>query len=44
MEELCIVCANKTIPVGAPKYSPEDKYALYRRKAKDLYFKEQGLL
>lgn len=34
MEEKCSVCGEKTIFPKPPKYSPEDKYAEYRRKAK----------
>jgi rRNA maturation protein Nop10 len=32
MKELC--CDTKTISKIPPKYSPEDKYAKYRRQAK----------
>lgn len=32
--ETC-ACGAKRIPVLPPKYSPEDKYASYRRKYKE---------
>jgi H/ACA ribonucleoprotein complex subunit 3 len=34
LSEICS-CAGKRIPVHPPKYSPEDKYAAYRRKYKE---------
>jgi H/ACA ribonucleoprotein complex subunit 3 len=36
----CPKCGAKTVQPKPPKYSPEDQYGEYRRKAK----KEQGLL
>ncbi len=34
LEEVCPVCGGKTVLAHPPKYSPEDKYGEYRRKAK----------
>lgn len=34
LSETCS-CGGKRIPVLPPKYSPEDKYASYRRKYKE---------
>jgi len=39
MKEIC-GCKEKTISLKPPKYSPEDKYAEYRRKAKEMVLKE----
>jgi H/ACA ribonucleoprotein complex subunit 3 len=36
MEQICPRCEKKTIFPKPPKYSPEDKYAEYRRKAKSV--------
>lgn len=35
MSDLCPKCNKKTILPKPPKYSPEDKYAQYRRQAKE---------
>jgi H/ACA ribonucleoprotein complex subunit 3 len=37
-------CATKTSPVIPMRYSPEDKYGQYRRKAKEEERKKQGLV
>ena len=37
-------CGGKAIENKPPKYSPEDKYADYRRKVKEKEWKKQGLL
>jgi rRNA maturation protein Nop10 len=37
-------CSLQTAPVAPPKYSPQDKYAAYRRKAKETERKAQGIL
>ncbi len=37
-------CTLKTMPVAPARYSPEDKYCAYRRKAKEEERKKQGLL
>ena len=42
MNEKC--CNVNTIKAGPPKFSPEDSYAEYRRKAKMEQFKECGLI
>jgi len=34
MEDECGKCGEKTRLAHPPKYSPEDKFAQYRRKAK----------
>ena len=43
MNETCD-CTLKTAPVAPVKYSPQDKYADYRRKAKEPERKAAGLL
>ena len=35
-------CGTKTLSTRPPKYSPEDKYAEYRRKAKEEKEQENG--
>jgi len=42
MKEDC--CSIKTLPVAPMRYSPEDKYGQYRRKAKEEERKKQGVL
>ncbi len=37
-------CGKKTGTTKPAKYSPEDKYAKYRRKAKEDEFKQKGLI
>jgi len=37
-------CGGKTVENKPPKYSPEYKYAEYRRKEKEQERKEKGLL
>ena len=37
-------CDGKALNPKPPKYSPEDKYSSYRRKAKELQLKEKKLL
>ena len=37
-------CTMKTVPVFPAKYSAEDKYASYRRKAKEPERKAAGTL
>jgi len=44
MKEACPKCGAKTVPPKPAKYSPEDKYADYRRRAKEKGLKEKGLL
>ncbi|MEM4240002.1 MAG: nucleolar RNA-binding Nop10p family protein [Candidatus Woesearchaeota archaeon] len=43
LKDICD-CTLKTAPVAPAKYSPEDKYGKYRRKAKEEERKKQGLL
>lgn len=43
MSEIC-KCGGKAISIMPPKYSPEDKYAGYRRKAKSELLKKRGLI
>jgi len=35
LTETCIDCGGKCVLPKPPKYSPEDKYAKYRRMAKE---------
>ena len=37
-------CGGKAITVKPAKYSPEDKYGAYRRKAQRKELEEKGLL
>jgi len=37
-------CTLKTMPVAPARYSPQAKYADYRRKAKEAERKAQGVL
>jgi H/ACA ribonucleoprotein complex subunit 3 len=37
-------CGGKAVSPMPPKYSPEDKYGSYRRRAKEEELKEKGLL
>jgi H/ACA ribonucleoprotein complex subunit 3 len=37
-------CGGKCVLPIPPKYSPDDKYADYRRRAKEESLKEKGLL
>lgn len=37
-------CTMATAPVYPAKYSPEDKYGSYRRKAKEADRKAQGIV
>jgi H/ACA ribonucleoprotein complex subunit 3 len=43
MKEKCS-CGEKALNVKPPKYSPEDKYAGYRRTAKRQKMEEEGIL
>jgi len=43
MKKICL-CNGKTKTQKPAKFSLEDKYGYYRRKAKIDYFKEKGLL
>jgi H/ACA ribonucleoprotein complex subunit 3 len=37
-------CRGKAVTTKPPKFSPEDKYASYRRKAKKSALEKEGLL
>jgi H/ACA ribonucleoprotein complex subunit 3 len=43
MKEVCS-CGGKAVNPRPPKYSPEDPYGEYRRKAKKQSLMDQGLL
>ncbi len=43
LKKTCSKCNKETIQPRPPKFSPEDKYEGYRRKAKIDKYKEQGL-
>ncbi len=43
LDESCL-CGGKAISPAPPKYSPDDKYADYRRKAKEDIYKGKGFL
>jgi len=44
LKENCPSCGEETIFRVPPKFSPEDKYAKYRREARRKLLKEVGLL
>jgi len=44
MKEKCPKCKIKTLSIRPAKFSPEDKYAKYRRKVKEEQLKKEGLL
>lgn len=44
IEEECKSCGLKTESIRPPKFSPEDKYGVYRRKALRETLKGKGLL
>lgn len=43
LKQTC-VCGEKTLSPAPPKYSPDDKYASYRRKAKEEQYRAKGLI
>ena len=43
MKEQCI-CGGTAVQVRPPKFSPDDAYAAYRRKAKFQILKEKGMI
>jgi len=43
MKEIC-TCGAKAETVKPAKYSPEDRYGAYRRKAREEILRERGLL
>jgi len=44
LSEVCKTCAGKAVSPIPAKYSPEDPYGSYRRKAKKELLKKEGLL
>ena len=44
LEGVCPDCGSKTFSAIPPKYSPEDKYAKFRRIEKRDLFLEKGLI
>jgi H/ACA ribonucleoprotein complex subunit 3 len=44
MKDTCSSCNIATINTWPPKYSPDDRYESYRRRAKEGQRKEQGLI
>lgn len=44
MEGACPKCGSKTVGIKPQKYSPDDKYGDYRRKAKRDELVKGGLL
>lgn len=44
MHESCVNCKSKTIEARPPKYSPEDKYAKYRRQVKKENLEKEGVI
>ncbi|MCX6709480.1 MAG: ribosome biogenesis protein [Candidatus Woesearchaeota archaeon] len=44
ISEKCAVCNETAIPNKPAKYSPEDKYASYRRQVKKPEIVKKGLL
>jgi H/ACA ribonucleoprotein complex subunit 3 len=44
LKDVCTACKQKTSQTKPPKYSPEDKYAKFRRQVKEQEYQEKGLL
>jgi H/ACA ribonucleoprotein complex subunit 3 len=44
LKDKCPECDSKAIEQKPPKFSLGDRFASYRRKAKENQWKEQGLL
>lgn len=44
MKEKCPKCQKDTFSPKPPKYSPDDQYGGYRRKAKRQEYEEKGLI
>lgn len=44
MNDTCPSCGSKSFSPRPPKYSPEDAYGSYRRKAKREQLEKEGLL
>jgi H/ACA ribonucleoprotein complex subunit 3 len=43
LKEICD-CGGRAVPPAPPKYSPEDKYAEYRRRVKKEDLQAKGLI
>lgn len=44
LQTICPACSSTAVPVKPLKYSPEDPYGDYRRKAKRPMLLQQGLI
>jgi H/ACA ribonucleoprotein complex subunit 3 len=44
MNDICSICSEKTETTKPAKYSPDDKYADLKRKAKHEMYEEKGLI
>ena len=44
MKQVCPSCAAATVEARPPKFSLDDKYAPYKREAKEALRKEKGLI
>ena len=44
LKEVCPKCGGEAITCRPAKYSPEDKYASYRRQAKKEQLQKEGLI
>ncbi|MEM4268366.1 MAG: RNA-protein complex protein Nop10 [Candidatus Woesearchaeota archaeon] len=44
LKPVCPKCGKDAFSPRPPKYSPEDKYAKYRRKAKENELRAKGLI
>ncbi|MBI2144842.1 ribosome biogenesis protein [Candidatus Woesearchaeota archaeon] len=44
MKEACSKCGSRTVIPKPMRYSPDDHYASYRRKAKEPMLKQKGWL
>lgn len=44
LKDTCLKCGNKAVQRTPPKFSPKDKYGVYRRIEKEKMLKNEGLL
>ena len=44
LKDKCNICSSKTVDPKPPKYSPEDKYAKFRREAKSEEYNKKGYI
>lgn len=44
MRDICPKCGGKAVNPKPAKYSPNDAYGSYRRKAKEAELKKEGLI